>query len=277
MAAVSTSKIFKDDIFKDKVLLCTGGGSGICKGLTEAVVRHGAKAVIVSRNKDKLEKAAQEMRNSTGGDIFAVSGDVRKPQDMENAVKTTIEKFGRLDYLINGAAGNFLSPMQHLSYNAFRTVIEIDLLGTFNTTKAAMEYIKQTKGAILNISATLYYTGTPYQQHAGSAKAAIDALTKHWAVELGPHGVRVNGIAPGPIGGTEGMDKLGVGFEEETVPMGRIGDVKDIEQSTVFLLSEGASYINGVTLVVDGGHWMNPNYVAYPAMVHNPINFKGML
>ncbi|KAI8070954.1 NAD-P-binding protein [Gongronella butleri] len=252
MAAVSTNKIFKDDIFKGKVLLCTGGGSGICRGLTEAVVRHGAKAVIVSRTLSKLEKAAKEMRDATGGEVVAVAGDVRKPEDMENAVKATIEKFGRLDFLINGAAGNFLVPFQHLSYNAFRTVIEIDLLGTFNATKAAVEHIKAAKGAILNISATLYYTGTPYQQHAGSAKAAIDALTKHWAVELGPHGVRVNGIAPGPIGGTEGMDRLGVGFEESSVPVGRIGQVQDIEQSTVFLLSEGASYINGVTLVVDG-------------------------
>ncbi|KAI8336703.1 2,4-dienoyl-CoA reductase [Chlamydoabsidia padenii] len=277
MAAISTNQIFKNDLFNGKVLLCTGGGSGICRGLTEAVVRHGAKAVIVSRNKEKLEKAAEEMRASTGGDIIAVSGDVRIPEDMENAVKKTIELFGRLDYLINGAAGNFLSPLQHLSYRAFRTVIEIDLLGTFNTTKAAVEHIKKTKGAILNISATLHYTGTPYQLHVGAAKNGIDAMTKHLSVELGPHGVRVNGIAPGPIGGTAGMEKLGVGFEEEGIPLGRIGDIKDIEQATVFLLSEGASFITGHTLVVDGGHWMNPNYVAYPAMVHNPIDFKSLL
>jgi peroxisomal 2,4-dienoyl-CoA reductase len=141
---------------------------------------------------------------------------------MENAVKKTIELFGRLDYLINGAAGNFLSPLQHLSYRAFRTVIEIDLLGTFNTTKAAVEHIKKTKGAILNISATLHYTGTPYQMHVGAAKNGIDALTRHLSMELGPHGVRkytsvwrllhdctqmffigVNGIAPGPIVGGE--------------------------------------------------------------------------
>ncbi|KAI9308390.1 2,4-dienoyl-CoA reductase [Cunninghamella echinulata] len=250
--AVPSTQIFKDDIFKGKVLLCTGGGSGINRALTVAIVRHGAKAVIVSRNIQKLEIAAKEMSAEAGGEVVAVQGDVRKPETLENAVKVAVEKFGRLDFLINGAAGNFLAPFQHLSYNAFRTVIEIDLMGTFNATKAAMEHIKANKGAILNISATLYYTGTPYQQHAGSAKAAIDALTKHWAVELGPHGVRVNGIAPGPIKGTEGMDRLGVAFEEECVPLGRMGDVKDIANAAVFLLSDGASYITGHTLVSDG-------------------------
>lgn len=104
----------------------------------------------------------------------AVAGDVRKPADVENAVKITVEKYGRLDFLINGAAGNFLAPFRDLSYNAFRTVIEIDLLGTFNLTKAAVEHLKKSKGAIINVSATLHYTGTPFQQHAGAAKAAVD-------------------------------------------------------------------------------------------------------
>jgi peroxisomal 2,4-dienoyl-CoA reductase len=104
----------------------------------------------------------------------AVAGDVRNPADVENAVKVTVEKYGRLDFLINGAAGNFLAPFRDLSYNAFRTVIEIDLLGTFNLTKAAVEHLKKSKGAIINVSATLHYTGTPFQQHAGAAKAAID-------------------------------------------------------------------------------------------------------
>ncbi|KAI8358417.1 2,4-dienoyl-CoA reductase [Blakeslea trispora] len=252
MAAVETTQIFKDNLFKGKVLLCSGGGSGICRGMTEAMVKHGARAVIFSRSKDKLEKAAREMSEKTGGEVFAVAGDVRNPKDAEHVVKATIEKFGRLDFLINGAAGNFLAPFKNLSYNAFRTVIEIDLLGTFNLTKAAVEHIKESRGAIINVSATLYYTGTPFQQHAGSAKAAIDALTKHWAVELGPFGVRVNGIAPGPIASTVGMDRLGPVFELSSVPLQRMGEVQDIAQSTVFLFSQGASYITGTTFVVDG-------------------------
>ncbi|GAA5813216.1 hypothetical protein MFLAVUS_006690 [Mucor flavus] len=272
--AVETTTIFKDNIFAGKILLCSGGGSGICRNMTEAMVRHGAKAVIFSRSKDKLEKAAKEMSIKTGGEVFAVAGDVRNPVDVENAVKITVEKYGRLDYLINGAAGNFLSSFGNLSYNAFKTVIEIDLLGTFNFTKAAVEHLKASKGAVINVTATLHYTGTPFQQHAGAAKAAIDALTKHWAVELGPHGVRVNAIAPGPIASTVGMEKLGPAFEISGVPLQRMGEVQDIAQSTVFLFSEGASYITGIVLVVDGGAWMNPSFPHYPEIVLTPPDFK---
>ncbi|KAF1802257.1 hypothetical protein V8B55DRAFT_1478463 [Mucor lusitanicus] len=274
MTVVDTTKVFKEDLFKGKILLCSGGGSGICRGMTEAMVKHGATAVIFSRSKDKLEKAAKEMSAKTGGEVFAVAGDVRNPADVENAVKITVEKYGRIDFLINGAAGNFLAAFDHLSYNAFRTVIEIDLLGTFNLTKAASQYLKQSKGAIINVSATLHYTGTPFQQHAGAAKAAIDALTKHWAVELGPHGVRVNGIAPGPIAATVGMEKLGPAFDLTAVPMQRMGEVQDIAHSTVFLFSEAATYISGVVLVVDGGAWLNPAYPAYPDIVLEPPQFN---
>ncbi|KAL0088592.1 2,4-dienoyl-CoA reductase [Phycomyces blakesleeanus] len=273
-ASVPTTQIFKDNIFAGKVLLCSGGGSGICRGMTEAVLRHGAKAVIISRSLDKLEKAAKEMRESTGGEVIAIAADVRKPEQLEEAVRKTVERFGHIDYLINGAAGNFLAPFENLSYNAFRTVIEIDLLGTFNLTKAALKHIKASKGAIINVSATLYYTGTPFQQHAGSAKAAIDALTKHWAVELGPHGVRVNGIAPGPIESTVGMEKLGPQFDATAVPLQRMGSVEDIAQSTVFLFSDAANWISGVTLVVDGGHWLNATYPGYPDFILTPLQGK---
>ncbi|KAI9259884.1 hypothetical protein BY458DRAFT_516946 [Sporodiniella umbellata] len=271
---MDTQQLFKDNLFKDKILLCSGGGSGICQGMTEAMVRHGAKAVIFSRSKDKLEKAAKAMSERTGGEIIAIAGDVRKPEDVERVVNETVKRYGRLDYLINGAAGNFLAPFSDLSYNAFRTVIEIDLLGTFNLTKAAVEHLKKSKGSIINVSATLHYTGTPFQQHAGAAKAAIDALTKHWAVELGPFGVRVNGIAPGPIADTVGMQKLGPAFEMSSVPIQRMGSVQDIAHATVFLFSGGASYITGVVLVVDGGAWMNSCPPNYPNIVLEPISFK---
>ncbi|GAB5590627.1 peroxisomal 2 4-dienoyl-CoA reductase sps19 [Umbelopsis nana] len=268
---VETTEIFNKNLFSGKVLLCSGGGSGICRGMVEAMVRHGAKATIISRSKDKLEKAADEMRKFTGGEIMAVAADVRNVEDVENAVKATVEKYGRIDYLINGAAGNFLSPFENLSYNAFRTVIEIDLIGTFNLTKAALPHLKATKGSIINVTATLSYTGTLMQSHAGAAKSAIDAMTKHWAVEFGPHGVRVNGIAPGPIGDTVGMQKLSRGNNKwDSIPLGRIGAIKDIEHSTLFLFSEGANWITGVTLVVDGGHWMNAAKPEYPEIILNP-------
>ncbi|KAI8068457.1 hypothetical protein BC940DRAFT_272954 [Gongronella butleri] len=274
-ACPDTTAIFKDNIFAGKVLLCSGGGSGICRTMTESIVRHGAKAVIVSRSLDKLEKAAAEIRAATGGECIAVAADVRNPDQVENAVAKAIEAFGRIDFLINGAAGNFLAPFQNLSYNAYRTVIEIDQMGTFNLTKAASEHIKKAKGCIINITATLSYTGMPFQAHAGSAKAAIDALTKHWAVELGPHGVRVNGIAPGPVADTEGMQRLGKlrgpnDNLDARIPLGRQGATMDIAQAGVFLLSDSAAWITGVTLVVDGGAWMNAGYSNYPESVLNP-------
>ncbi|KAI9491267.1 2,4-dienoyl-CoA reductase [Zychaea mexicana] len=266
-----TTDVFKNEIFKGKVLLCSGGGSGICRAMTEAVVRHGGKAVIISRSFDKLEKAAKEMSEATGGEVIPIQADVRKPADVENAVSKTVEKFGKIDFLINGAAGNFLAPFQKLSYNAFRTVVEIDLLGSFNLTKAASEHLKASKGSIINVSMTLHYTGSPYQQHAGAAKAGIDALTKHWAVELGPFGVRVNGIAPGPIVDTVGLDKLArSGASYETIPLGRAGSVTDIAQSTVFLFSDAAEWISGHMLVVDGAHWLTHYTPGYPGIVLNP-------
>ncbi|KAI8140208.1 hypothetical protein BJV82DRAFT_624284 [Fennellomyces sp. T-0311] len=266
-----TTQIFKENIFAGKVLLCSGGGSGICRAMTEAVVRHGGKAVIISRNLEKLQKAAQEMSQATGGEIIAIQADVRKPADVERAVAQTVEKYGKIDFLINGAAGNFLAPFQNLSYNAFRTVIEIDLLGTFNLTKAAVEHLKKSKGAIINVSMTLHYKGSVYQQHAGAAKAGIDALTKHWAVELGPFGVRVNTIAPGPIENTVGLSRLATSDATyEGIPLQRAGTVTDCAQSTVFLFSEAASYITGTIVIVDGGHWLTFSYPGYPGMVLNP-------
>jgi len=214
------------------------------------------------------------MRQITGGEVVPIQADVRNPQDLVNAVDKTIKLFGRIDILINGAAGNFLASVEQLSFNAFRTVIEIDLLGTFNLTKAALPHLKRTKGSVLNVSATIAYNGTPFQAHAGSAKAGIDALTRHLAAELGPFGVRVNALAPGPISGTVGMKKLTPGDArselEMVVPLQRYGQIKDIEQATVFLCSEGANWITGALLVVDGGAWLTaPVTVQYPEAVVN--------
>ncbi|OZJ01831.1 hypothetical protein BZG36_04786 [Bifiguratus adelaidae] len=275
-APVPTSRIFHKDIFHGKIVLCSGGGSGICRGMTEALLRHGAKACIISRNKERIEKAAKEMSESTGQEVLGLSADVREPAQVEAAVKATVERFGKIDILINGAAGNFLSPISDLSYNAFKTVIDIDLRGTFNLTKAALDELKKSHGTILNVTATLAYTGTPFQAHAGSAKAAIDAMTKHQAVELGPFGIRANVIAPGPIASTVGMAKLshkpkdGEAPQPMAIPLGRIGEIRDIEHTTLFLCSEAACWITGVIIVVDGGCWMTLAPYQYPQLVLNP-------
>lgn len=176
-----------------------------------------------------------------GKDVLAVQSDVRDPAAMEDAVKKTIEKFGKIDILICGAAGNFLAPAEKLTAKGFKTVVEIDLLGTFNTIKAVFPHLKASQGCIINISATLQYLGNPYQIHASSAKAGVDAMTRTMAVEWGKFGIRVNGIAPGPIASTEGMRKLtppgyeGVG--EAVVPMKRFGSITDIEHAALFLVS----------------------------------------
>lgn len=252
-------KFFVDEILKDKVAFVTGGGTGITGGVARALAEAGAKTVLVSRNLEHLEPAAEAIRNN-GGDAIAVAADVRDYEAVQNAVAKTIEHYGKLDIVVNGAAGNFLCKAEELSANGFGTVVDIDTKGTFNVCRASIEELKKTQGTILNISATLHYLGTPMQIHVSAAKAGVDAITRNLAVEWGRYGVRVNGIAPGPIADTEGMKRLVPEPIKEKIkkgiPLGRFGLIKDIEHSAVFLCSDAASYINGVTLVVDGGHWL---------------------
>ncbi|KAJ3359910.1 hypothetical protein GGF32_008927 [Allomyces javanicus] len=259
-----TTDIFRKDLFVGKVAFVTGGGSGICKGMTEALMRHGCDAVIVSRTQSKLDEAAKDLEAATGRTCYAVAGDVRKPEDMINAVQKAMDKFGRIDILVCGAAGNFLSPVEHLSYRAFKTVVEIDLLGTFNTIKACLEPLKASgNGVVINVTAALQYSGSPLQVHAVSAKAGVDGMTKTMAVELGRYGIRVNGIAPGPIEGTEGMARLmPPGMEDgflDTIALRRMGQVRDIEHATLYLASDAGAYVTGTVLVVDGGSWFAQN------------------
>ena len=149
--------VFRNDIFTDKVVFVTGGGSGICYGITKALMQHGASAAIMGRKAERLEAAAQQLSQDTGQPCLATPGDVRQPELVEAAIKATIERFGKLDFVINGAAGNFIAPAATLSYNAFRTVMEIDTVGTYNVSKAAFtHYLRKHGGHILNISATLH-------------------------------------------------------------------------------------------------------------------------
>jgi peroxisomal 2,4-dienoyl-CoA reductase len=173
----------------------------------------------------------------------------------------TAEKFGKVDIVVNGAAGNFLCKAEDLSPNGFGTVVDIDLKGTFNVCRAAFAQLKENRGQILNISATLHYLGTPMQLHVSAAKAGVDALTRNLAVEWGHYGIRVNGIAPGPIADTEGMKRLVPEQVKEklkkNIPVGRLGRIRDIETTAVFLCSDAASFINGEIVVVDGGQWLS--------------------
>jgi len=282
---VASTAIFQPDIFKGKVLFCTGGGSGICREMTHAVMQHGADAAIVGRNLERLTQAATELSNATGRTCLPVRADVRHPQALQDAVTQTIVQLGRIDFVICGAAGNFLAPISGLSENGFKTVLDIDTLGTYNTIKATLLHLRASKGAYIHVSATLHYKGTPYQAHASAAKAAVDALSAVLAVEEGPHGVRSNVIAPGPIAGTEGVDRLSAKSTSASdaptpipIPAGRLGALEDMGNAAVFLLSDAAAFVTGQVLVVDGGSdHLRTTQLPYPQAVLDPGSVQGMI
>ena len=254
--------VFAAGVLKDHVAFVTGGGTGITGGVARAFAEAGAGVALVSRKLEHLEPAAEAI-NRNGGRAFAVAADVRNPEEVEKAIAATTEHFGKIDIVVNGAAGNFLCKAEELSPNGFGTVVDIDLKGTFNVCRAAFAELKKNRGQILNISATLHYLGTPMQLHVSAAKAGVDALTRNLAVEWGRYGIRVNAIAPGPIEDTEGMkrlvpepikDKL-----RKNIPLGRFGRIADIEKAALFLCSDAASFINGTVIAIDGGHWLAAN------------------
>ncbi|XP_061563887.1 peroxisomal 2,4-dienoyl-CoA reductase [(3E)-enoyl-CoA-producing] isoform X1 [Cololabis saira] len=262
----SYTHIYAPDLLKNQVAFITGGGSGIGLRIAEIFMRHGCDTVIASRNLDKLKEAAKALSAVSGRRCLPMCIDVRQPDTIVAAVEDTLKEFGRIDILINNAAGNFLCPASSLSFNAFKTVLEIDTMGTFNTSKVVYEkWFKEHGGNIVNISATLAYRGQALQVHAGSAKAANDAMTKHLAVEWGPNGVRVNAVAPGPISGTEGFRRLGGSSVEalasfHSIPLQRAGNKTEMAHCTLFLASRASSYMTGAILVADGGAWLtSPN------------------
>ena len=254
-----TDRIFADNILQGKVAFVTGGGTGITGGVARAFARHGAHLAITSRKEENLIPQ-QQFIEENGGQCLGVAADVRDYDAVQNAIAKTVERFGRIDIVVNGAAGNFLCAADQLSANGFGTVVDIDTKGTFNVCRAAFEELKKSQGQIVNISATLHYLATPMQIHVSAAKAGVDAITRNLSVEWGRHGIRVNGIAPGPIEDTEGMKRLLPDALKEKItrkiPLGRFGRIADIENAALFLTSDAAAYINGVTLVVDGGQWL---------------------
>ena len=254
-----TNKVFAEDILRDKVAFITGGGTGITGGIARAFAEHGAKLAITSRKEENLI-ARKQFIEENGGECIAVAADVRDYAAVERAIAKTVEHYGKIDIVVNGAAGNFLCAAEQLSANGFGTVVDIDTKGTFNVCRAAFAEMKRSQGQILNISATLHYLATPMQIHVSAAKAGVDAITRNLSVEWGRYGIRVNGIAPGPIEDTEGMKRLVPAEIKEKIarkiPLGKFGRISDIENAALFLCSDASSFINGVTLVVDGGHWL---------------------
>ena len=191
------TSVWKPGIFAGKVVFVTGGAGSICRVQVEALVLLGANAAIIGRRQLVTEKVAQEIQQlRSGAKVVGLACDVRKVEELKSAVDQTVEEFGKIDFVIAGAAGNFISDFNHLSANAFKTVIDIDLIGSYNTAKATFQQLKKNKGHIVFISATLHYSGLPLQVHASAAKAGVDSLARTLAVELGPLGIRSNVIAP---------------------------------------------------------------------------------
>jgi peroxisomal 2,4-dienoyl-CoA reductase len=251
--------MFTADLLKGRVALVTGGGTGICRGIAHAFAAHGCDVAITSRKIEHLEPTAAELRER-GVRAVAHAADVRDPEAVNAMMAAVVRDLGHVDILVNGAAGNFVCLAENLSPNGFATVVDIDLKGTFNVSKAALPHLKERGGSVLNISATLPYLGTVAQSHSAAAKAGVDSLTKVLACEWGPHGIRVNGIAPGPVDGTEGVKRLTTeasraGYKIQC-PLGRMATIDEVANAALYLSSDAASFVTGVTLVVDGGLWL---------------------
>mmetsp|Transcript_2189 Transcript_2189/g.7664 ORF Transcript_2189/g.7664 Transcript_2189/m.7664 type:complete len:296 (-) Transcript_2189:78-965(-) len=262
MAAAASP--FRADCLAGRVALVTGGGSGIGFEVARQLGLHGCRVAIMGRREAFLAKARDALA-AEGVDAMFVSGDVRSVESCAAAVEAVRAAWQRLDVLVNGAAGNWLSPAEALSSKGFRTVLEIDTMGTFNMSREAFPLLKESPCArIVNISATLHYGTTWYQAHACAAKAAIDSLTRSLALEWGAYGIRCMAIAPGPIADTPGMAKLAptagsspaTGLPSEVVPVGRLGRTWDVAMAAVFIASDGGDFCSGDVFVVDGGHWL---------------------
>jgi NAD(P)-dependent dehydrogenase (short-subunit alcohol dehydrogenase family) len=260
--------IFRDHLLEGKVAFITGGGSGINLRIAERFAAQGAKLGLMGRKQDKLDRAAEGIR-SAGGAAIGIAGDVRYYEECENALRKTHEEFGEIDILVCGAAGNFPAPVLGMSANGFKAVIDIDLLGTFNTCRAAYEHLHKPGGSVISISATHAFVPIAYQAHVCAAKAGIDIFSKTLAIEWAAAGVRVNVIAPGPVDDTEGMRRLAPTEEArrlatESVPLGRFATKDDIANLALFLCSDAAAYMTGAICVCDGGQSLlgSRNYMA---------------
>ncbi|MFQ6607781.1 MAG: SDR family oxidoreductase [Fidelibacterota bacterium] len=254
--------MFSKDLLKDKIIIITGGGTGLGKAMAHRFGELGANLVITSRKLDVLNASAVDLRK-TGAEVLPIQCDVRREGEVEAMVHQTIDKFGGLNILVNNAAGNFISPTEKLSTGGFKVIVDIVLLGSFNCTLVAgREMMKNDGGVILNIVTTYSWTGSSYVVPSASAKAGVLAMTRSLAVEWAKYGIRSNAIAPGPFP-TEGAWKRlvvpGLNMEKKMkkrIPLKRFGELRELADLAAFLISDGSAYINGEVVTIDGGEWL---------------------
>jgi NAD(P)-dependent dehydrogenase (short-subunit alcohol dehydrogenase family) len=260
-----TEKMLRDNALKGKTIVVTGGGSGLGKAMTRYFLELGAKVAISSRNLEKLQNTAKELEQETGGKCLAVKCDVRHYDEVEAMLKTVLDNFGQVDVLLNNAAGNFISPTERLSANAFDTIIDIVLKGTKNCTLAFGKHwidTKQERSKVLNIVTTYAWTGSGYVVPSAAAKAGVLAMTRSLAVEWAKYGMQFNAIAPGPFPTKGAWDRLLPGNLKDKfdmakkVPLNRVGEHQELANLAAYLISDFSSYINGEVITIDGGEWL---------------------
>ena len=266
--------ILPRDLFAGKTVFVTGGGSGINLGIARTFAGLGADIGICGRSQERLDAAAVGLRE-LGVKVSATSADVRIPDQLQSAMNASRDALGDIDVLICGAAGNFLVKGENLSFNGFKTVIDIDLVGSFNASRVAFDQLKRTRGSILFVTAPMAMMPHAHQAHVGPAKAGVEMLMKNLALEWGPYGIRSNSIIPGFVGDTEGMRRISSAEDSENfvanIPLRRMGVTQEIGEAAAFLASPLAAYITGTSLWVDGGQalsgsgFFNANTAAFLA------------
>ncbi|MGZ4516938.1 MAG: SDR family oxidoreductase [Mycobacteriaceae bacterium] len=244
------------ELLSGRSVFITGGGSGINLAIANAFASVGADVAICGRTESTLVAAAEQLREH-GTRVRTAVADVRDPDALKDAIDGTAAQFGSLDTVVAGAAGNFFAPAESISPKGFRTVVEIDLLGSFHAAHGAFEHLKSSRGSLLFVSAGQSYLPFAFQSHVGAAKAGVDNLMRNLALEWGHYGIRSNSIVPGPIAGTEGMERLSGPVGEQAwiraVPLGRFGTAEEIAAMAVVLSSPLAAFVTGAQIIVDGG------------------------
>ena len=260
-----SAKMLRDNALEGKVIVVTGGGSGLGKAMTQYFLELGAKVAITSRDLEKLKNTASELEAKTGGTCLPLACDVRYYEQVEAMLEEVIKTFGKVDVLLNNAAGNFISPTERLSANAFDTIIDIVLKGSKNCTLAFGKHwidTKQENKVILNIVTTYAWTGSAYVVPSATAKAGVLAMTRSLAVEWAKYGIRSNAIAPGPFPTKGAWDRLLPGDLAEKfdmakkVPLNRVGDHQELANLAAYLVSDFSAYVNGEVITIDGGEWL---------------------
>ncbi|HSD14011.1 MAG TPA: SDR family oxidoreductase [Flavobacterium sp.] len=260
-----SAKMLRDNALADKVIVVTGGGSGLGKAMTKYFMELGAKVAITSRDLEKLQTTAKELESETGGKCLAVQCDVRNYDQVEAMLAEVLKAYQKVDVLVNNAAGNFISPTERLSANAWDTIIDIVLKGSKNCTLAFGKHwieAKQTNNTVLNIVTTYAWTGSAYVVPSATAKAGVLAMTRSLAVEWAKYGIRMNAIAPGPFPTKGAWDRLLPGDLKEKfdlakkVPLKRVGDHQELANLAAYLVSDFSAYVNGEVVTIDGGEWL---------------------